>query len=368
MSKPRRPLSEVEKNLLWARSGNMCAFKGCRQPLILDNIQGKLVNLADKAHVIAHSLEGPRGQERDRYGLDDDNIDSIENLILLCKIHHKLVDDRPDMYPADVLFAMKKSHEERIRRLAHVKESIALVHKTKGPALDHISIANQLDLKIVDLVSFQERLDNIAQIDWAEVKAKNEAVYEEIIKSRQNYTGAEINIFALSQIPLLIHLGYLITDTIPVRVFQYSRDLGEWVLDAPEDVIIDDMGLQSHFTTRNSNELLVSLAITSAICLEDIRDVVPLDNHDLLEVTVQKPEIDRVLYRQQVDIVKSCFKDKIEKLIQERRYKEIHLFYAGPGGLAIELGRSINESMWPSVNLYHYNYRQEPRYQKAFSI
>ncbi|MBY0037452.1 hypothetical protein H7U08_12935 [Bacillus cereus] len=46
----------------------------------------------------------------------------------------------------------------------------------------------------------------------------------------------------------------------------------------------------------------------------------------------------------------------------------MHLFYAGPAGLAIEIGRGINLNIWSEVCLYQYNNRMSPNYQYALSI
>ena len=67
--------------------------------------------VGDVAHIIAESVDGPRGissltlTERDLYA----------NLVLLCKIHHKLVDDQEATYPVEVLHQYKNDHESRVR-------------------------------------------------------------------------------------------------------------------------------------------------------------------------------------------------------------------------------------------------------------
>ncbi|MDF2500790.1 MAG: nuclease [Anaerosporomusa subterranea] len=82
-----------------------------------DKDRGVIINLADKAHIIAHSNDGLRGGiNLSSFGLTDDDLDSIHNLMLLCKDHHKIVDDYPEKFPADKLFKIKKDHEDGIKR------------------------------------------------------------------------------------------------------------------------------------------------------------------------------------------------------------------------------------------------------------
>lgn len=62
--------------------------------------------MGDEAHICAQSGRGPRA------GLiPSSQVDLYENLILLCKIHHKLIDDQPATYTVDRLREMKRSHE-----------------------------------------------------------------------------------------------------------------------------------------------------------------------------------------------------------------------------------------------------------------
>jgi len=48
-----------------------------------------------------------------------DELDDYENLILLCKVHHKMVDDQPNTYTVDALKSLKKKHEKWVRETLH---------------------------------------------------------------------------------------------------------------------------------------------------------------------------------------------------------------------------------------------------------
>ncbi|WP_369391542.1 HNH endonuclease signature motif containing protein [Streptomyces sp. CG1] len=63
--------------------------------------------VGDEAHIVAQSGKGPRA------GLiPDGEVDRYENLILLCKVHHKLIDDQPAAYTVERLREMKRAHEQ----------------------------------------------------------------------------------------------------------------------------------------------------------------------------------------------------------------------------------------------------------------
>lgn len=95
--------------LLWGRSGNKCAFEGCRNDLISDETETDDESIiGDEAHIVARKENGPRGISK--LGLDDRN--KYDNLILLCRIHHKIIDDQHKFYTVNILNTLKKSHEK----------------------------------------------------------------------------------------------------------------------------------------------------------------------------------------------------------------------------------------------------------------
>lgn len=68
--------------------------------------------VGDECHIVARSPEGPRAD----LALSEEKLNEYENLILLCKNHHKMVDDQPETYTADTLREMKRKHEESIQK------------------------------------------------------------------------------------------------------------------------------------------------------------------------------------------------------------------------------------------------------------
>ena len=96
--------SLTTKMILFAKSGGRCQFEGCNKYLLRDDITSEELNDANIAHIVASSSNGPRGA-CNSHELSDD----INNLMLLCKTHHKLVDDNPEEYTVERLTEMKLS-------------------------------------------------------------------------------------------------------------------------------------------------------------------------------------------------------------------------------------------------------------------
>lgn len=98
--------------LLWGRAGGRCSFEGCGRELIEDATTTDDASLLGEiAHILADSEDGPRGTSN----LSQEQRDKYANLILLCREHHKIVDDQERTYSVDLLTVMKAAHEARVR-------------------------------------------------------------------------------------------------------------------------------------------------------------------------------------------------------------------------------------------------------------
>ncbi len=111
---PTSPSRPTVKRL-FALSGNRCAFPDCRTCLV-DPATGSIVG--EVCHIKG---EKPSAS---RYDPDQDNHarHGFENLIVLCKTHHKVIDDNPKIYPVEDLLAMKERHEIQQEGKEHVDD------------------------------------------------------------------------------------------------------------------------------------------------------------------------------------------------------------------------------------------------------
>ncbi len=128
--------------LLWGRSGNRCAFPDCRHELIADETETDDESvIGDEAHVVAKNNDGPRGES----DMSTEERDKYDNLILLCRIHHKIIDDQYLHYTVEKLKEMKITHEK------WVKESLYL---DKDQQKDDLAYASYFD-EIIKMFDFE---------------------------------------------------------------------------------------------------------------------------------------------------------------------------------------------------------------------
>lgn len=95
---------------LWGRSASRCSI--CKLELVMDATETDDESLVGEAcHIVADKHDGPRGistmssVQRNKYG----------NLILLCNVHHKQIDDQIKAFSVERLHEIKIAHETWVR-------------------------------------------------------------------------------------------------------------------------------------------------------------------------------------------------------------------------------------------------------------
>lgn len=104
----RKRITEKVIGQLYAKSGNQCAFPGCKETLFDEGG----TNLSNICHIEAAEKGGQRYNENST----EDERRSYDNLILLCHKHHKIIDDDAVLYPVEKLKEMKRKHEIAIAK------------------------------------------------------------------------------------------------------------------------------------------------------------------------------------------------------------------------------------------------------------
>ena len=105
MSKSRTISANTIKSL-YSRSGNLCSFPDCDQKLI----ESEDINVSNICHINGLNPNSARYDPN----LDEEYLNSEENLILLCPNHHKIIDADEKNYTVETLQRMKAVHESNI--------------------------------------------------------------------------------------------------------------------------------------------------------------------------------------------------------------------------------------------------------------
>lgn len=102
----RKAISTVTVKKLFALSWNICAFEWCNNNLCRD-----WIIVAEMGHIEGYSPEWPRYNPN----LPDKEKDSFDNLILLCRNCHSVVDKKESEYSVQYLKDLKIAHEEKYK-------------------------------------------------------------------------------------------------------------------------------------------------------------------------------------------------------------------------------------------------------------
>lgn len=193
-------ITDKTRKILWGRSGNRCAI--CRQSLVVNetSVDSESV-VGDECHINSGVPKGPR------YNLEmnPQNIDDISNLLLLCRVHHKMVDDQFETYTTDILKSIKVNHEQWVESKFKEEEELKPVRikrlKSEIPSqLKRIESGQELfNLLSTCHGSYQNHTDNLSDeeieivggflqslTDWIDIASDLETIDQVRAKSSLN--------------------------------------------------------------------------------------------------------------------------------------------------------------------------------------
>jgi len=333
-------------------------FPSCNQDLTGDLITGlENRNFGFIAHIVADIPGGPRGDPVRSQALCNDP----GNLMLLCGVHHKVIDaDQVDDFPESRLLAIKAEHERRIAiatdidgdRASHVLRYAANIGHHESPvAYEQMSIAmlpdrypatgrQTLDLEMLgcaiqdhELAYWAFHRENLGRQFAAKVRDR--------IASRE---VRHLSVFGLAPQPLLIELGRLLGDIVATDVRQLHREPKGWRW-AEDEATLNFIVHEPQAATNGP--IALKLAVSAPVEEARIRDALGT-NAEIWSLTISEPGNDIV--RRPEDL--AAFRKALRGVYRDikDRYgdgKMINIFPVLPVSLAVEVGR-----VWmPKVDL-----------------
>ncbi len=239
------------RKLLWGRSGNRCSI--CRRELIMDastNDDESIVG--EECHIISGSVNGPRANPN----LDLKLIDDYLNLILVCRVHHKQIDDQESTYNNTVLHEIKKNHERWVNEKLNSERGkdkqikIKQIYKNIPAYLTRIESGKELLDIILDSDGYQFDHDELQTNDEAEVVSS-------FLQNAQDW--GEIGLEESGQ---KVSVGFELNNSI-----KEVENMGFWVFGAREIRVLEcgdnspsDFTIAILRVIRNDNIEIVNLS------------------------------------------------------------------------------------------------------------
>ncbi|HRX85726.1 MAG TPA: SAVED domain-containing protein [Phycisphaerae bacterium] len=305
------------------------------------------VNIAQKAHIYAVGVGGPRHNAE----LTKDELNDLANLMLVCHECHQKIDNQPDggRYTDALLQEMKAEHEARIERVTGIdpsrKSHVVLYGANIG---EHNS---PLSRKATEQHLFPERYpaedrpielgmnncslrDNAADY-WGLQAQQVIGKYERQVRERLAAGDiGHLSVFALAPQPLLMLLGSLMTDLPDVDVFQLKKEPKgwQWEGDSPLEFIVEA-------PAEKTGRPALVLALSATVTDDRIHKVLGNDVA-IWRVTVEEPHNDLLRSREQLQRFRQMIRPLMDRIKKHHGQEAtLHVFPAAPVSVCVELGR-----------------------------
>jgi hypothetical protein len=378
-------IPDLERLKLWVRSGGRCAI--CNTYLLEDDFTGQVFNFGEMAHNVGRkqSSLSPRGL--DPLPLTDRN--KAENLLLLCEKHHKLIDHKikQSEYSVDDLLKIKHAHEDRIKYLTSMGPDqqttiLRVVGDIRGRAVElsrehvrktvsanasrypYFALAFQGQDFEIDLRGLP---DEGTPLYWQVGEARlREALLHRLAEGVQRGEIRHLSLFAIARIPLLISLGYMLDDKIPVDLYGKHRDGEEsWFWSEQEPVV--EFEHHQVQTGTDGTKVGILLNLSGTIHVNELPDHIGPEYFIFVIAPVGvTPNRNILRARGSLDNFSSSYHSLLSEL--ERGHKaarEVHLFAAVPVTAAVVCGRGLMRDAQPAVIVYD---RTDHGYEIALEV
>lgn len=346
-----RNIKDAVRYMLWGRSAGRCQFDGCNKAVWKSEVTQEILNLAEAAHIYSFNEGGPRGNE----GINLDLINDTENLLLVCRGCHKLIDDRGTeyRYQVDLLRSWKRSHEDRIELVTEIapnKKSHVILY---GAAIDNVDIS--VDVNQASNAMFPRRypadrhpilLGTVGQADrdsepdfWTtQARALKRNFQQRVAERLQAGQIQHLSVFALAPQPLLILLGTLLVDLVDADIYQRHREPNPSWSWPDHSKAVDFQVHRPEHPLAGTVPVLV-LSLSANVGRERIIPSVK-GTPEIWEVTADGPNND--IIKSPTDL--SNFRKTVRPVFDEIKLihgqnTPLHIFPAAPASCSVELGR-----------------------------
>lgn len=192
---------------------------------------------------------------------------------------------------------------------------------------------------------------------------------EEAVRQLTNPQGALLGAIAhsgevdlvfhgLVHIPLQVLMGHLVSNRVPVRLFDLSSSDGShnwaWANEGESFPAMEVYGIPNHHSWQ-AKDVILRVSVTYPV-LPSQTATVNLPEAIEIDMTIPKPEWGIVRSERQVREYGRAFRRVLDLIAHNLPSRQrIHLFYAGPNALGFHLGQQISENIHPPVVVWNYH-------------
>ena len=350
-----RNIKHATQNLLWARAAGHCEI--CGKDVTRDLVMRDALNAAQVAHIKADAKLGPRYDPSQ----SEEDRNSIDNLMLLCHVCHKLIDDHPDEYSVEKLQQRKKQYESSVKNAIDALRPRAanIVILTAPLGRDSVEITKQDCHEALSdyglTVKSPEPFKIALQDGTDDLKYEMKTVINRLMKYKETVRDCSNDytaIFAIAPQPILIGMGLQLGDDDTIRVFQRNRGGTGWSWNdkaEPNQFIFDDTGS----STGDAEDAVLMLSISGEINEESIPTKLNDPSIPKLRLRAARQDPSSIsrkedwpAFKEQATIASFRIHESYPNV------KRVHVFPAMPTSANIAFGMAWNTRLIPELVVY----------------
>nr|WP_245757360.1 SAVED domain-containing protein [Amycolatopsis xylanica] len=315
------------------------------------------------------------GSPRGDHDFPVEQRNSAENLMLLCHDQHRVIDHKSlwEVFDVDTLLAMKRRHEERIRKLTglgHESRTTVLrvvghihgrpVELTSASVTTALLANNRFPDSIlrgadefeIDLRAIPgEPISSLAY--WAAARNHLEDGLRHLCTQVRKEAVNHVSVFALARIPVLVLLGTYLDKMLQVDIYPKRRE-GKKVWG------FDDFGATVRFGSeilrvgKDPTRVAILCSISGSI---DINRLPPevLDSHTIYELrpNTMLPTPELISTKAALDQFSQAWRILLSTIeVDHPGVSAIPIFPAVPPAAAISIGRHLLRAAHPPLHIY----------------
>jgi hypothetical protein len=367
VAETRASISTESTLRLWVAASGRCEY--CNQYLLADGYSGYELNLAEKAHIVGatNAPGSPRGASEMPLAARAEP----ENLMLLCRDHHRVIDRLIEEHTVQGLLRMKREHEARILAVTGISAEqgsvvLRVIGTVRGAA---VQIPRSTAAAAIIADGRYPRYPLALAGEDIEINLRNlpeegeEAYWSTgkriIAQATQRIRDAQdpiahISVFAIARIPLLVALGFHLDDKIPTTIYQRRRDGagdGAWLADpAAPTVSFEERRLVGE---AGSSQVSLAVSLTAPIG-QDIVTVIG-EEASVYEIIPAGVACGRDVLNAPGSLgnFAATYHRLLARIEQEHpACTELQIFPACPASAAIALGRGAMREAQPALIVY----------------
>ena len=366
-----RTVSERVARRVWVAAGGRCTI--CNRYLLDDETTGQDVMIGQLAHIVGWSTAD--GSPRGSADLDAALRNEADNLMLLCYDQHKVIDEKSlwAVYDTDTLRSMKRGHESRVRDLTAMgHDRSTTVLRVVGGI--HDQAVDLTDARVRDALFTNKRFPDWTlrgsdeyEVDlrtlpgeregtsvyWASAQAHLEERLGRLRTMAARGRVTHLSVFPLARIPVLILLGKLLDDTVPIDLYPKRRDGDEgwgWT-PAAAHVEFDFTQL---CVGSDPTKVALLVSVSGSVDQDRLPDEID-DRYTIYELrpadTLPKPGL--IGSADSLDAFSHTWREVLATVeAQHHGVQALPTFSAVPAAAAVSMGRHLMSAAHPPLDIY----------------